>query len=479
MENKKSTKIPETDRDETPPTPSLFEDDRFFETNISLEKKYPLTERYKKSTRLIKASQKEYSTEAIEKRLMEMESLHFISFQDKNLIIKRLSDKFKLLETYGYIFKPNIAEITYEEALNFDVARKHTEEVFEDEYGDLTEGEDGLTQDEVEDLKNLYAERLRLERLADVIEVSILDLQGSDARNTFIYQNVIAQASQLRDRLDVMVTLPIERSRNREIYHLKLQNQIRKETQRKKAREAFANLCEVKKQSISHQDFRIKVQNATSVAEVIQTINESGYLKGKTLGWNCFPSRLALKNLKIIANAFADVCERYPFVIGYVQNIICNPYLVYLLGLWFPLEKEVDISNRFLRNPSKSRIRKRDEVYHVFVHEMGHAVDSSLSDLVDEYEIRLARFERRFNSEYYRFSSTKCISKNVKRSVEKNLGITTRKKDLSAYALRNSCEWFAEAIAEYFWSNKPKPIAVEVDRVLGKVMQGDFSDLFK
>ena len=97
MENKKSTKIPETDRDETPPIPSLFEEDRFFETNISLEKKYPLAERYKKSVRLIKASQKEYSTEAIEKRLMEMESLHFISFQDKNLIIKILSDKFKLL----------------------------------------------------------------------------------------------------------------------------------------------------------------------------------------------------------------------------------------------------------------------------------------------------------------------------------------------------------------------------------------------
>lgn len=68
----------------------------------------------------------------------------------------------------------------------------------------------------MEDLKNLYAERLRLSALRQVAEASVWYTDRADFRNSDFYKALVKASSKLGDKVEALAALPSRRPANRQ-----------------------------------------------------------------------------------------------------------------------------------------------------------------------------------------------------------------------------------------------------------------------
>lgn len=149
---------------------------------------YTGSDKYTKTAKLVKSTQKEFTPDSVSKAIKDLNYPYTIDLDNKDQILKELDKEYDRLRSMGYPYGPDEAEKVYERAMSFQAARKRVDDIFERDYGDLTKGEDGLEPDEVEDLKNLYAERLRLSALERVAEASVWYTDRADFRSTDFYK---------------------------------------------------------------------------------------------------------------------------------------------------------------------------------------------------------------------------------------------------------------------------------------------------
>ena len=451
-------------------------DEISLKTNMPKKQSYSASERYKKSSLTVRSTQTKYSIDSIEKRLNALKCPNVVSVRNKHIVIQRLSTKFELLEKDGYQFEVNEAEKTYETAFSFEIAKKRTNNNLEKEYGDLTVGQYGLAYDEVKDLKDLYAERFRLECLADVIEVSLPYIKST------LHQEISDKIQQLGNRIEKMAQLPFKRL---EKYKKKTEPK-QKQLYLQKIRSDFGNnflvICESKKQSIQHQDFRIKIQNTQSISEVVEILNKSGYLNGSAIGWQC----LSLGTAQMLANVYSIICEKYPFLIGYVRNITFKNLKVDCYSHFCPEVKDIDLSTRYYRNWKEkycascfvtdmelAKTGNKERIESTLIYQAGFALEDYLESLL------LQNLEIKIPCTKPKDKLSTIIGRHIQFNFRQPYLNSSSQSMVSESDLKNSSVWFANALCDYNCSSSPRSVSMKVGEILERFMQGDFSELFK
>jgi hypothetical protein len=101
----------------------------------------------------------------------------------------------------------------------------------------------------------------------------------------------------------------------------------------------------------------------------------------------------------------------------------------------------------------------------IVTHEIGHAIDGYLTNNLMGITI----------DETFKTTKGKAYltSSNLRKSVLKNLKLKLAdvRSELSGYATNNDREFFAEAFAEYFDSENPRPIAAELGKQLEELFE--------
>lgn len=203
---------------------------------------YTGSDKYTKTANLVKSTQKEFTPDSVGKAIKDLNYPYTIDLDNKDQILKELDKEYDHLRSMGYPYGPDEAEKVYERAMSFQAARKRADDIFERDYGDLTKGEDGLEPDEVEDLKNLYAERLRLSALRQVAEASVWYTYRADFRNSDFYKALDKASSKLGDKVEALAALPSRRPANRQKRQLQQKKKFEAERlkrEQKRAMNAF------------------------------------------------------------------------------------------------------------------------------------------------------------------------------------------------------------------------------------------------
>lgn len=203
---------------------------------------YTGSDKYTKTANLVKSTQKEFTPDSVSKAIKDLNYHYTIDLDNKDQILKELDKEYDRLRSMGYPYGPDEAEKVYERAMSFQAARKRVDDIFEMDYGDLTKGEDGLEPDEVEDLKNLYAERLRLSALRQVAEASVWYTDRADFRNSDFYKALVKASSKLGDKVEALAALPSRRPANRQKRQLQQKKKFEAERlkrEQKRAMNAF------------------------------------------------------------------------------------------------------------------------------------------------------------------------------------------------------------------------------------------------
>lgn len=451
---------------------------------------YTGSDKYTKTANLVKSTQKEFTPDSVGKAIKDLNYPYTIDLDNKDQILKELDKEYDHLRSMGYPYGPDEAEKEYERAMSFQAARKRVDDIFEKDYGDLTKGEDGLEPDEVEDLKNLYAERLRLSALRQVGEASVWYTDRADFRNSDFYKALDKASSKLGDKVDALAALPSRRPTNRKNRLLKqkklyqAQRFTRQQIQgMKKFQAQFATeLAKNVKPQIAK--LNADLASATSTVDVVTALEASGLMNTPTENFNL----MSMETARGVGQAYSDICSKFPFLAGNLgkarlASIGSNTYgecfmpsgSIDLSSVWFKRGKETDFATEFSNNMATQFHPKgamsKGAAYAVASHELGHALEGRIEKLMQAAGVDTTeKGKKRY------FISGRIADKALSNlSLKNDPGVI--KKELSEYAAKDTAEFFAEAVSEYLCSPSPRPLAAEVGKILERILKNDFSDL--
>lgn len=451
---------------------------------------YTGSDKYTKTANLVKSTQKEFTPDSVSKAIKDLNYSYTIDLDNKDQILKELDKEYDRLRSMGYPFGPDEAEKVYERAMSFQAARKRVDDNFERDYGDLTKGEDGLEPDEVEDLKNLYAERLRLSALKRVAEASVWYTDRADFRSTDFYKALDKASSKLGDKVDALAALPSRRSANRQKRQLQQKKKFEAERfkrEQKRAMNAFqAQFSKELAKNVKPQIQKLNsdLASASTSADVVAALDSSGLMNAPTQGLNLMGPDTA----RSIGQAYSDICSKFPFLVGNIGGANCSRLGSSTYGQCSMSRGAIDFNTKYYGRGNEASfaasfsncistqfhpqgVMSKGAAYAVASHELGHAIEGRLEKLmkaagVDTTEKRKKRY---------------FISGRVKDKVLSNLSLvddrSVIKAELSEYAAMDSAEFFAEAVSEYLCSRSPRPVAAEVGKILERFLKNDFSDL--
>lgn len=451
---------------------------------------YTGSDKYTKTAKLVKSMQKEFTPDSVSKAIKDLNYPYTIDLDNKDQILKELDKEYDRLRSMGYPYGPDEAEKVYERAMSFQAARKRVDDIFERDYGDLTKGEDGLEPDEVEDLKNLYAERLRLSALKHVAEASVWYTDRADFRSTDFYKALDKASSKLGDKVDALAALPSRRPANRQKRQLQQKKKFEAERfkrEQKRAMNAFqAQFSKELAKNVKPQIQKLNsdLASASTSADVVATLDSSGLMNAPTQGLNLMGPDTA----RSIGQAYSDICSKFPFLVGNIGGANCSRLGSSTYGQCSMSRGAIDFNTKYYGRGNEASfaasfsncistqfhpqgVMSKGAAYAVASHELGHAIEGRLEKLmkaagVDTTEKRKKRY---------------FISGRVKDKVLSNLSLvddrSVIKAELSEYAAMDSAEFFAEAVSEYLCSRSPRPVAAEVGKILERFLKNDFSDL--
>lgn len=451
---------------------------------------YTGSDKYTKTAKLVKSTQKEFTPDSVSKAIKDLNYPYTIDLDNKDQILKELDKEYDRLRSMGYSYGPDEAEKVYERAMSFQAARKRVDDIFERDYGDLTKGEDGLEPDEVEDLKNLYAERLRLSALKHVAEASVWYTDRADFRSTDFYKALDKASSKLGDKVDALAALPSRRPANRQKRQLQQKKKFEAERlkrEQKRAMNAFqAQFSKELAKNVKPQIAKLNadLSSATSTVDVVTALEASGLMNTPTENFNL----MSMETARGVGQAYSDICSKFPFLAGnlgkarlaplggrtYGECVMSSGSIDLSSGL-FRRGKEADFATAFSNDMSTQYHPKgamsKGAAYAVVSHELGHALEGHIENLmkaagVDTTEKRKKRY---------------FISGRIRDKALSNLSLQNDpeiiKGALSGYANQDSAEFFAEAVSELLTSPSPRPLAAEVGKILERILKNDFSDL--
>lgn len=451
---------------------------------------YTGSDKYTKTANLVKSTQKEFTPDSVSKAIKDLNYHYTIDLDNKDQILKELDKEYDRLRSMGYPYGPDEAGKVYERAMSFQAARKHVDDIFERDYGDLTKGEDGLEPDEVEDLKNLYAERLRLSALKRVAEASVWYTDRADFRSTDFYTALDKASSKLGDKVDALAALPSRRPANRQKRQLQQKKKFEAERlkrEQKRAMNAFqAQFSKELAKNVKPQIQKLNsdLASASTSADVVAALDSSGLMNAPTQGLNLMGPDTA----RSIGQAYSDICSKFPFLVGNIGGANCSRLGSSTYGQCSMSRGAIDFNTKYYGRGNEASfaasfsncistqfhpqgVMSKGAAYAVASHELGHAIEGCLEKLmkaagVDTTEKRKKRY---------------FISGRVKDKVLSNLSLvddrSVIKAELSEYAAMDSAEFFAEAVSEYLCSRSPRPVAAEVGKILKRFLKNDFSDL--
>lgn len=451
---------------------------------------YTGSDKYTKTANLVKSTQKEFTPDSVGKAIKDLNYPYTIDLDNKGQILKELDKEYDHLRSMGYPYGPDEAEKEYERAMSFQAARKRVDDIFEREYGDLTKGEDGLEPDEVEDLKNLYAERLRLSALMQVAEASVWYTDRADFRNSDFYKALDKASSKLGDKVEALAALPSRRPANRQKRQLQQKKKFEAERlkrEQKRAMNAFqAQFSKELAKNVKPQIQKLNsdLASASTSADVVAALDSSGLMNAPTQGLNLMGPDTA----RSIGQAYSDICSKFPFLVGNIGGANCSRLGSSTYGQCSMSRGAIDFNTKYYGRGNEASfaasfsncistqfhpqgVMSKGAAYAVASHELGHAIEGRLEKLmkaagVDTTEKRKKRY---------------FISGRVKDKVLSNLSLvddrSVIKAELSEYAAMDSAEFFAEAVSEYLCSRSPRPVAAEVGKILERFLKNDFSDL--
>lgn len=451
---------------------------------------YTGSDKYTKTANLVKSTQKEFTPDSVGKAIKDLNYPYTIDLDNKDQILKELDKEYDHLRSMGYPYGPDEAEKVYERAMSFQAARKRVDDIFERDYGDLTKGEDGLEPDEVEDLKNLYAERLRLSALRHVAEASVWYTDRADFRNSDFYKALVKASSKLGDKVEALAALPSRRPANRQKRQLQQKKKFEAERlkrEQKRAMNAFqAQFSKELAKNVKPQIQKLNsdLASASTSADVVAALDSSGLMNAPTQGLNLMGPDTA----RSIGQAYSDICSKFPFLVGNIGGANCSRLGSSTYGQCSMSRGAIDFNTKYYGRGNEASfaasfsncistqfhpqgVMSKGAAYAVASHELGHAIEGRLEKLmkaagVDTTEKRKKRY---------------FISGRVKDKVLSNLSLvddrSVIKAELSEYAAMDSAEFFAEAVSEYLCSRSPRPVAAEVGKILERFLKNDFSDL--
>lgn len=449
---------------------------------------YTGSDKYTKTAKLVKSTQKEFTPDSVGKAIKDLNYPYTIDLDNKDQILKELDKEYDHLRSMGYPYGPDEAEKVYERAMSFQAARKRVDDIFERDYGDLTKGEDGLEPDEVEDLKNLYAERLRLSALERVAEASVWYTDRADFRSTDFYKALDKASSKLGGKVDALAALPSRRPANRQKRQLQQKKKFEAERlkrEQKRAMNAFqAQFSKELAKNVKPQIQKLNSDLASTSADVVTALDSSGLMNAPTQGLNLMGPDTA----RSIGQAYSDICSKFPFLVGNIGRANCSRLGSSTYGQCSMSRGAIDFNTKYYGRGNEASfaasfsncistqfhpqgVMSKGAAYAVASHELGHAIEGRLEKLmkaagVDTTEKRKKRY---------------FISGRVKDKVLSNLSLvddrSVIKAELSEYAAMDSAEFFAEAVSEYLCSRSPRPVAAEVGKILERFLKNDFSDL--
>lgn len=451
---------------------------------------YTGSDKYTKTANLVKSTQKEFTPDSVGKAIKDLNYPYTIDLDNKDQILKELDKEYDHLRSMGYPYGPDEAEKVYERAMSFQAARKRADDIFERDYGDLTKGEDGLEPDEVEDLKNLYAERLRLSALRQVAEASVWYTDRADFRNSDFYKALDKASSKLGDKVEALAALPSRRPANRQKRQLQQKKKFEAERlkrEQKRAMNAFqAQFSKELAKNVKPQIQKLNsdLASASTSADVVAALDSSGLMNAPTQGLNLMGPDTA----RSIGQAYSDICSKFPFLVGNIGGANCSRLGSSTYGQCSMSRGAIDFNTKYYGRGNEASfaasfsncistqfhpqgVMSKGAAYAVASHELGHAIEGRLEKLmkaagVDKTEKRKKRY---------------FISGRVKDKVLSNLSLvddrSVIKAELSEYAAMDSAEFFAEAVSEYLCSRSPRPVAAEVGKILERFLKNDFSDL--
>ena len=451
---------------------------------------YTGSDKYTKTAKLVMSTQKEFTPDSVSKAIKDLNYPYTIDLDNKAQILKELDKEYDRLRSMGYPYGPDEAEKVYERAMSFQAARKRVDDIFERDYGDLTKGEDGLEPDEMEDLKNLYAERLRLSALRQVAEASVWYTDRADFRNSDFYKALDKASSKLGDKVEALAALPSRRPANRQKRQLQQKKKFEAERlkrEQKRAMNAFqAQFSKELAKNVKPQIAKLNADlaSATSTVDVVTALEASGLMNTPTENFNL----MSMETARGVGQAYSDICSKFPFLAGnlgkarlaplgsrtYGECVMSSGSIDLSSGL-FRRGKEADFATAFSNDMSTQYHPKgamsKGAAYAVVSHELGHALEGRIENLmkasgVDTTEKRKKRY---------------FISGRIRDKALSNLSLQNDpaiiKGALSGYANQDSAEFFAEAVSELLTSPSPRPLAAEVGKILERILKNDFSDL--
>lgn len=451
---------------------------------------YTGSDKYTKTAKLVKSTQKEFTPDSVSKAIKDLNYPYTIDLDNKDQILKELDKEYDRLRSMGYPYGPDEAEKVYERAMSFQAARKRVDDIFERDYGDLTKGEDGLEPDEVEDLKNLYAERLRLSALERVAEASVWYTDRADFRSTDFYKALDKASSKLGDKVDALAALPSRRPANRQKRQLQQKKKFEAERfkrEQKRAMNAFqAQFSKELAKNVKPQIQKLNsdLASASTSADVVAALDSSGLMNAPTQGLNLMGPDTA----RSIGQAYSDICSKFPFLAGNIGRANCSRLGSSTYDQCSMSRGAIDFNTKYYGRGNEASfaasfsnciatqfhpqgVMSKGAAYAVASHELGHAIEGRLEKLmkaagVDTTEKRKKRY----------FISGRVMDKALSNLSLQNDPLVI-KKELSDYANTDSAEFFAEAVSEYLCSPSPRPVAAEVGKILERFMKNDFSDL--
>lgn len=451
---------------------------------------YTGSDKYTKTAKLVKSTQKEFTPDSVSKAIKDLNYPYTIDLDNKDQILKELDKEYDRLRSMGYPYGPDEAEKVYERAMSFQAARKRVDDIFERDYGDLTKGEDGLEPDEVEDLKNLYAERLRLSALERVAEASVWYTDRADFRSTDFYKALDKASSKLGDKVDALAALPSRRPANRQKRQLQQKKKFEAERfkrEQKRAMNAFqAQFSKELAKNVKPQIQKLNsdLASASTSADVVAALDSSGLMNAPTQGLNLMGPDTA----RSIGQAYSDICSKFPFLAGNIGRANCSRLGSSTYGQCSMSRGATDFNTKYYGRGNEASfaasfsnciatqfhpqgVMSKGAAYAVASHELGHAIEGRLEKLMKAAGVDTTEKRRK---RYF-------ISGRIKDKVLSNLSLaddrSVIKAELSEYAAKDSAEFFAEAVSEYLCSRSPRPVAAEVGKILERFLKNDFSDL--
>lgn len=416
---------------------------------------YTGSDKYTKTANLVKSTQKEFTPDSVGKAIKDLNYPYTIDLDNKDQILKELDKEYDRLRSMGYPYGPDEAEKVYERAMSFQAARKRVDDIFERDYGDLTKGEDGLEPDEVEDLKNLYAERLRLSALERVAEASVWYTDRADFRSTDFYKALDKASSKLGDKVDALAALPSRRPANRQKRQLQQKKKFEAERlkrEQKRAMNAFqAQFSKELAKNVKPQIQKLNsdLASASTSADVVAALDSSGLMNAPTQGLNLMGPDTA----RSIGQAYSDICSKFPFLVGNIGGANCSRLGSSTYGQCSMSRGAIDFNTKYYGRGNEASfaasfsncistqfhpqgVMSKGAAYAVASHELGHAIEGRLEKLMKAAGVQTTVKGKK---NYF-------VSRRIKDKVLANLSLkddpAVIKKELSDYAATDTAEFF-------------------------------------